>query len=147
MEKIFLKRILIGSLLMISFDTFATCTFSNTGANIIRIHPTTGSNSTLQINVKCDTDFYIRFNSQNLLDHSGQSRLKNESAGHYTKLKNSIAVKYDLSGNAGSQWQVSKQQQKNKQHQYVIIARLGTVNIASLVAGDYKDQINIEVDY
>lgn len=147
MRKFFLKIALTCILLFIYSDAFTACTFSDTGAGMIRIQPTTGSTSTLQIRVKCDTDFNIRFSSQNLLDYSGQSILKNETAGRYTKLKNSISVQYDLSGNAGSQWQVAKQQQKNRQHQYIVIARLGMVNIANLVAGDYKDQINIEVDY
>jgi len=147
MKKATLKMVLGLSSLFIYSYTSAACTFSDTGAGMIRIQPTTGSTSTLQIRVKCDTDFNIQFNSQNLMNNSGQSLLKNDEAGRYTKLKNSIPVKYDLTGNAGSQWQVSQQQHKNAQHQYVIIARLGVVNLANLVAGDYKDQINIDIDY
>lgn len=128
-------------------NAFAACTISDTGAGTIRLQPISGSTSTIQLNIKCDSEFNIRFDSQNLVDSSGNSTLKNESALAYTKLKNSIDVKYELSGDAGSQWQLLKTQKKKAQHIYVIVARLGNVNLASLAAGDYRDRITITMDY
>ena len=128
-------------------NVFAACTISDTGAGTIRLQPTSESTSTIQLNIKCDSEFNIRFDSQNLVDSNGSSTLKNESALAYTKLKNSIDVKYELSGDAGSQWQLLKTQKKKAQHIYVIVARLGSVNLASLAAGDYRDRITITMDY
>ncbi|WP_171539740.1 hypothetical protein [Acinetobacter terrae] len=128
-------------------NAFSACTISDTGAGAIRLQPLSGSTSTIQLNIKCDSEFNIRFDSQNLVDSSGNSTLKNESALAYTKLKNSIDVKYELSGDAGSQWQLLKTQKKKAQHIYVIVARLGSVNLASLAAGDYRDRITITMDY
>lgn len=147
MKKTVFKCVLCYAALSISSNSFAACTMSNTSSGMMRIQPSTGSSSNIQIKVQCDTDFNIQFNSQNLINNSGQSLLKNEDAAGYTQLKKSILVKYDLSGDAGEQWQIPKRQQHDKQHQYVIIARLGTVNVANLVAGDYRDQINISIDY
>ena len=128
-------------------NAFAACTISDTGAGTIRLQPTSGSTSTIQMDIKCDSEFNIRFDSQNLVDSSGNSTLKNESALAYTKLKNTIDVKYELSGDAGSQWQFIKNQKKKAKHSYVIVARLGSVNLASLAAGDYRDRITITMDY
>ena len=128
-------------------NAFAACTISDTGAGTIRLQPTSGSTSTIQLDIKCDAEFNIRFDSQNLVDSSGNSTLKNESALAYTKLKNTIDIKYELSGDAGSQWQLIKNQKKKAKQSYVIVARLGSVNLASLAAGDYRDRITITMDY
>ena len=128
-------------------NAFAACTISDTGAGTIRLQPLSGSTSTIQLNIKCDSEFNIRFDSQNLVDSSGNSTLKNESALAYTKLKNTIEIKYELSGDAGSQWQLIKNQKKKAKQSYVIVARLGSVNLASLAAGDYRDRITITMDY
>ena len=128
-------------------SAYALCTISDTGAETIRLQPNSGATSTIQLNVKCDTAFNISFDSENLLDSSGNSILKNEAALAYTKLKKTIDVKYDLSGDAGSQWQLLANQKKKAAHSYVIVARLGTVNLANLAAGDYHDHIIINIDY
>lgn len=147
MKKIIYTCVLSSTALLISPHIFAACSISNNAGGMIRLQPSTGSTSNIQIEVKCDTDFNIQFNSQNLTNDSGQSLLKNWNAATYSKLGKSINVQYDLSGSAGQQWQTLKRQDPHQQHQYVIIARLGTVNIANLAAGDYLDQINISIDY
>lgn len=103
MKSIILKILASGIFSFMSSQAFAVCTISDTGAGTIRLQPTSGSTSTIQLDIKCDAEFNIRFDSQNLVDSSGNSTLKNESAAAFTKLKTSIPVRYDLSGDASSQ--------------------------------------------
>ena len=146
--KTMILKVLTSSILSFACsNAFAACTIADTGAGTIRLQPTSGSTSTIQMDIKCDSEFNIRFDSQNLVDSSGNSTLKNESALAYTKLKNTIEIKYELSGDAGSQWQLIKNQKKKAKQSYVIVARLGSVNLASLAAGDYRDRITITMDY
>ena len=147
MKSIILKILASSVFYFMCSQAFAVCTISDTGSGTIRLQPTTRSTSTIQLDIKCDDEFNISFSSQNLVDSSGNSTLKNESAAAFTKLKTSIPVRYDLSGDAGSQWRLIINQKKKAKHSYLIIANLGTVNLASLAAGDYKDRIAVSIDY
>ncbi|OTG88853.1 hypothetical protein [Acinetobacter sp. ANC 3813] len=128
-------------------STFAICTISDTGAGVLRLQPNSGETSTIQFNIKCDDAFSIQFNSQNLQNSNGQSFLKNESALGYTKLKNTLDIKYDLSGDAGAEWNKTISQNKKANHTYTILARLGAINLESLAVGDYRDRITVNIDY
>lgn len=86
-------KVLVSSLFYFACShAFSACTISDTGAGTIRLQPSTAATSTIQISVKCDTDFQIVFESTNLIDSSGQSLLKNIQAFGYTKLRNTIQV-------------------------------------------------------
>jgi hypothetical protein len=140
------KMIVAVFILFTCSRTFAICNISN-GDGMIRIQPTSGATSSIQFNIDCSNAFSIIFNSQNLQNNDGQSLLKHDSTTTYSKLKNTIDVKYDLSGDAGREWNKIIPQQQKVSHTYLIIARLGTVNAESLAAGDYRDRITLHIDY
>lgn len=147
MKLIILKILVNSTFYFICSQAFAVCTIFDTGAGTIRLQPTSASTSTVQLDIKCDSEFNIRFDSQNLVDASGKSTLKNDAAATLSKLKNYIDVQYQLSGDAGSQWQLLENQKEKAKHSYIIVANLGTVNLASLAAGDYRDRISVSIDY
>ncbi|OTG93534.1 hypothetical protein B9T24_13735 [Acinetobacter sp. ANC 4654] len=147
MKTMILKTLASSLFYFACSHAFSACSISDTGAGTIRLQPSTGATSTIQISVKCDTDFQIVFESTNLIDSSGQSLLKNIQAFGYTKLKNTISVQLALSGAAGSEWRMLKTQNKDINNHYIITAQLGNVNLAQLAAGEYRDRISITMDY